>query len=593
MTGVEPDFEELLPTDLPSGADLVQAGRARARAIQVPTSRYCLERKVRSERDFKVHARAHGIQTTFINIGYETWQETADVLNELAARGRAKGYVVDRATLVVDRRMGLPPELRPSAVRETGLMFHEDEEWLATGRDVGTQCQYADHNLFSPAAVLNTEAAMKAGISYIGNLSQISWRWPPWDDDVARFCRTVEALGMISAKRQLFVVENYQDDGFPGSFYDVATMLGWALFMRHITDLVGVDQSQTFGSQWSDPVLKQAYGLALDAINPVRIPPAVIHADTNSIGVGDDFDRNAALVAIDAYFSASREQRWPTGAAIHVTPVTEAVRIPTVDDLDQSMMIGSEAIARACATPGIVDWRPIEQLRDRMLEGGRRVFANILAGLTELGVDVKDPLQLLLAGYRIGAAKLEELFNAGNPDPAYPRGFEPVVMSEVARRLLRWRDDEIARIRGGSGLPDLSGVKVVAASGDIHEYGLFVVTEVLRRCRAAVIDLGTSVGSDEIAKVAREAAADAVAVSTLNGGALGFARSIQAELDRRGIMPALFLGGRLTETRGDTNSVDVHEDLRRIGVHACDTMDDMVREIRQALASPGDVQDRA
>jgi methylmalonyl-CoA mutase cobalamin-binding subunit len=583
----EASVEDLLPEDLPRGSDLARAGRVRGRSLQVATSRYCRERGVRCEREYKVVARERGIFTTFINIGYETWEETADVLNELGVRGRAKGYVVDRATLIVDRRMGLPPELRSTAVRETGLMFNDREEWLATGEDVSTQCQYADHNLFSPAAVLNTEAAMRAGISYIGNLSQISWEWPPWDDDVDRFCRTVEALGMISSQRELFVVENYQDDGFPGSFYDAATMLGWALFMRHVTNLVGVDQSQTFGSQWSDPMLKQAYGLALDAINTTRVPPAVIHSDTNSIGVHDNFDRNAALVAIDAYFSASRELRQPTGAAVHVTPVTEAVRIPTVDDLDQSMIIGQEAIARARATAGLVDWRPIETLRDQILDGGRRVFANIMTGLPELGVDVNDPLQLLLATYRIGAAKLEELFHAGQPDPAYPRRFEPVVMSEVARRLLAWRDDAVTRISGNAGLPDLSGIKIVAASGDIHEYGLFVVAQVLGRCGATVIDLGTSVGSAELAKIAREAAADALAVSTLNGGALGFAQKIQSELVKRDINPPLFMGGRLTETRGDENSVDVRDDLRRLGVHACDAVDDMVHEIRQALAARG------
>ncbi len=584
MTVGETRFDELVPTGLPRGRDLVAAGRRRGDLLDVPASRYCQDRGVRSEREYKARARDYGMQTTFINIGYETWEETADVLNELEARGRAKDYVVDRATLVVDRRMGLPPEMRAGAVRETGLMLNDEHEWQATGRDVATQCQYADHNLFSPAALVNTEAAMKAGISYVGNLSQISWGWPPWDDDVERFSRTVQALGMLSAKRELFVVENYQDDGFPGSFYDVATMLGWALFMRRVTDLVGVDQSQTFGSQWSDPMLKQAYGLALDAVNPMRVPAAVIHSDTNSIEVDNDFDRNATLVAIDAYFSASRELRNPTGSALHVTPVTEAVRIPTVDDLDQSMMIGQEAIARARATAGVVDWRPIEALRDRMLEGGRRVFANMITGLRELGVDVEDPLQLLLATYRIGAAKLEELFHAGNPDPAYPRGFEPVVMSEVARRLLAWRDDAITRISRAGGLPDLSGVKVVAASGDIHEYGLFVVTEVLGRCGARVVDLGTSVGSAELAKVAREAAADALAVSTLNGGALDFAQNVQRELAMREISPVVFIGGRLTEARGDENSVDVRDDLRRLGVRTCDTIDDMVLGIRGALA---------
>jgi methylmalonyl-CoA mutase cobalamin-binding subunit len=580
----EVHFEELLPAELPPGRDLVKAGRERVASLDIPSSKYCRERGVRSERDYKAIARDSGISTTFINIGYETWGETAAVLNELASRGRANGYVIDRATLIVDRRMGLPPELRSTAVRETGLMFDDPDEWLATGEDVATQCQYADHNLFSPAAVMNTEAAMTAGISYIGNLAQISWEWPPWDDDVERFCRTVQALGMLSAKRNLFVVENYHDDGFQGSFYDVATMIGWALFMRHVTDLVGVDQSQTFGSQWTDPMLKQAYALALDAINTARVPPAVIHSDTNSIGVRDNFDRNATLVAVDAYFSALREARQPTGAALHVTPVTEAVRIPTVDDLDQSLIIGQEAIARARATPGLVDWRPIEQLRDRMLTGGHRVFSNILTGLQQLGVDTNDPLKLLLATYRIGAVKLEELFHAGEPDPAYPRGFEPVVMSEVARRLLAWRDDTVARISGNGGLPNLSGIKVVAASGDIHEYGLFVVTQVLGRCGATVIDLGTSVGSEDLAKVAREAAADSLAISTLNGGALAFAQQIQRELAKRDIDPPLFMGGRLTESRGDDDSVDVRDDLQRLGVHACVAVEDMVREIRPTLA---------
>lgn len=584
MTLSPASFDELIPPDLPRGSDLVDAGRRHAQSFEIPTSRYCRERGVRSEREYKAIARDSGALTTFINIGYETWEETAAVLNELDARGRKKGYVVDRATLIVDRRMGLPPELRSTAVQETGLMFHDQEQWLATAEDSPTQCQYADHNLFSPAVVLNTEAAMRAGISYIGNLAQISWRWPPWDDDVQRFCRTVQALGMISAKRELFVIENYHDDGFQGSFYDVATMVGWALFMRHVTDLIGVDQSQTFGSQWTDPTLKQAYGLALDAINTTRIPPAVIHCDTNSMGVDDDFDRNAALVALDAYFSAARELRNPTGSAIHVTPTTEAVRIPTIDDLDESMTIGHEAIARARATSGLLDWRPIEALRDQMLEGGRRVFANMMTGLAELGVDVNDPLQLLLAGYRIGAQKLEELFHAGTPDPAFPRGFEPVVMSEVARRLLAWRDEAVARINGDKGLPDLRGVKVVAASGDIHEYGLFVVAQLLDRCGASVIDLGTSVGSEDLAKVAREAAADVLAISTLNGGALGFARKIQSELHKRDINPPLFMGGRLTEMRGDDNSVDVSEDLRAAGVHPCRAVDNMLEDIRQTLA---------
>ena len=76
--------------------------------------------------------------------------------------------------------------------------------------------------------------------------------------------------------------------------------------------------------------------------------------------------------------------------------------------------------------PGIVDWEPIYEMRDRIVDGGERVLRNLLDGLAEIGVDSEDPLQLLLATRRLGASTIEELFNAGEPDSGYPRGFKPV-----------------------------------------------------------------------------------------------------------------------------------------------------------------------
>ncbi len=581
----EIEIEDLLPADLPRGADLVAAGRRRAAPLPILRSNYCRERGVRCERDYKAHARENGIATTFMNIGYESWAETAAAVNELNSRGRRHGYFVDRITLITDRRMGLPPEMRAGALKETGLMFDNEAEWLATAKDVETQCQLSDHNLHSPAAVDNTEAAIKAGICYVGNFATFSYRYPEWPDDVSRFSRTVEALGMLAEKRADCLVENYQDDGFPGSFYDVATMLGWSLFTRYITaELVGVEQSQSFGSQWSDPILKRAYALALAKINPERTPAGYIHCDTNSFDAEDSFERVAAVTALDAYLNAAGELSFPSGAAIHVTPVSEAIRIPTMDDLHLSMLVAKEAIDRSRQTAGSFDWRPVEELSERIVIGGRQVFDNLLSGLPQLGIDVRDPLQILLGTARLGAARLEELFNAGQPEPSAPRGFTPVVTSEVLKRLVSWRDQAIARITEAGGLPDLRGVKIVAGSGDIHEYGLFVVTEVLARCGASVVDLGTSVGGDDLAKVAREAAADALVVSTLNGGAFAFAQRIREELARRSVDPPLFLGGRLTEDRDGDSSVDVRAEIREAGAFPCDSIDEMMREIRPVLA---------
>ena len=320
----------------------------------------------------------------------------------------------------------------------------------------------------------------------------------------------------------------------------------------------------------------------MDAINVGRTPPSFTHGDTNSFGSGDNFDRNASVVFHDAFYTAAREVRHPTGGAVHATPVSEALRIPTVEELAQSLVIVDEAVKKARRDADLIDWKPIYEMRDQILEGGRRVFQKLLAGLADLGVDTKDPLQLLLATRRLGSSKLEELFGAGEPSDDI-RGFVPVVASDTLRRLLRKRDGVLGAIRD-VGAPDLTGLRVVTASNDIHEYGLFVLSGVLEQLGAKVTDLGTSVSTPEIAKVAVETDADVVALSTYNGMALSLGRQLLEELRARGVGAPLFIGGRLNEDIGGQGAVDVREQLRKVGVHPEDSVEDMVRDLQPTLA---------
>jgi methylmalonyl-CoA mutase cobalamin-binding subunit len=582
------ELGELLPHDLPSGPELVARGRERARAIPKVRSRYCEIHDVPSDRAYKERCREDGTITTYINLGYKTWTETAEALNDLTARGERLGYRLDRVSLIPDRRMGLTPELREQALEETGIMMYTPEDWLGASRDTEVQPVWNDHNVGCPAAVVNTSAAMGAGFGYIGNMAQHNYGYPLWDDDVAQMANTVEAIAMIAEKRKDGVVlESYIEDGFCAGYHDLATSLGWCMFHRYVAEeLIGAAHSQSYGSTFADPVLKQAFGLALDAINVHRVPPSFTHGDTNSFGTGDDFDRNAAVVFHDVFYTAAREVKHPTGGAIHATPVSEALRIPTVDELAQSLVIADEAIEKARRDADLIDWALIYELRDKILDGGRRYLERLLAGLAELGVDTRDPLQLLLATRLLGGSKMEELFSVGEPSTEYPRGFEPVVASDTLRRLLVRRDQTLEVLRS-EGAPDLHGVRVVAASNDIHEYGLFVLTTVLQQLGARVTDLGTSVSSREIAKVAVETDADAVAVSTYNGMALSLGRQTLEELRGRGVGAPLFMGGRLNEDIDGQSAVDVREQLLEAGVHACDTVEDMVRGLRPALAEAG------
>jgi methylmalonyl-CoA mutase cobalamin-binding subunit len=585
----ELDSGDLLPRDLPLGAALVEEGRALAQNLRVGKTRYQQLHRVQSERFYKERCRSEQTITYYINLGLKTWPETREALRWIQDEcGRLK-LRVDRVSLTADRRMGLPPEARGAAIEETGIMFWTDEDWAGVGNEIELQGILNDHTVGSPASVVNAAAAVEAGISYIGNLSQQSYGYPNWSDDVRQMANTVIAMGMLAAKKEEGVVlDSYIDDGYCASFHDAATSLGWCLFHHYVArDLVGVAHSPSYGSTFSDPLLKAAFGLALDAANVERIPPSLVHGDTNSLRPEDSFDRSAATVASDVFFTVARELTFPTGAAVHATPLSEPVRIPTPEDIIQSLEIGNEAERRAREALRLIDWRPAQELAERINEGGDRVFRGLLQGLASFGVDCRDPLQLLVATRRLGAARVEELYGVGEPDSTYPRGFVPIAETDTFRRLVGQRRDVLNALARDRARPDLRGVKVVAASGDVHEYGLYVLVSVLRELGAAVVDLGTSVDPELVIQAAAETAADAVAFSTYNGMALSLGRELQTGLQGRRLPARLFIGGRLTEDLNGAKSVDVTAQLAELGAFPCARVEEMVGRLATQYDSEG------
>jgi methylmalonyl-CoA mutase cobalamin-binding subunit len=585
----EQDLAELLPRDLPAGAALVEEGRTLARNLRVGTTRYQQRHRVRSERFYKERCRSDRTITYYINLGLKSWPETRDALHWIQSECRRRKLRVDRVSLTADRRMGLPPEARKAAIEETGIMFWTNEDWAGVGSEIELQGILNDHAVGSPASVVNAAAAIEAGISYIGNLSQHSYGYPNWSDDVEQMANTVIAMAILAEKKDDgIVLDSYIDDGYCASFHDAATSLGWCLFHHYVAgELIGVAHSPSYGSTFSDPLLKAAFGLALDAVNVERVPPSLVHGDTNSLRPEDSFDRSAATVATDVFFTVARELTFPTGAAVHATPLSEPVRIPTPEDIVQSLEIGNEAERRARESLALIDWRPVQELAERIKLGGERVFQRLLEGLASFGVDRSDPLQLLVATRRLGAGRIEELYGVGEPDSTYPRGFVPVAETDTLRRLVAHRREVLDALEAGGVRLDLGGLKVVAASGDVHEYGLHVLVSVLRDLGADVVDLGTSVDPGLVVQAAAETAADAVAFSTYNGMALSIGRELQSGLRQRRLPADLFIGGRLTEDLNGAKSVDVTSDLAQLGAVPCARVEEMVARLARKSNQQG------
>lgn len=578
---------ELVPSDVPRGADLIREGLATGLRLAPAVSRYQRRHAVTSERAYKERCREERTITYYINLGLKSWPETREALGEVWAECERRRLRVDRVSLTADRRMGLMPEARAAAIEETGIMFWTAEDWAGVATEIEVQGIINDHAVGSPASVVNACAAIEAGVSYVGNLSQQAYDYPGWTSDVVQMAHTVIAIAVIAAQRDAGVVlDSYIDDGYCASFHDAATSLGWCLLHRRIADeLIGAAYSPSYGSTFADPTLKAAFGLALDAINTSRVPPSLVHGDTNSLDPSYALDRHAANVTSDVFFTIANQLAHPTGAAVHATPVTEPIRIPTTDDIIQSLEIANEAERRAREALTLIDWRPVHALRDRILEGGRRVYVNMLHGLTMLGVDVDDPMQLLIATKRLGAGRIEELWGAGDPDADFPRGFRPVAQTDTLARAVARREEVLAQVLAIQRDVDLRGLTVVAASSDIHEYGLDVVVAVLRELGCEVVNLGTSVDNDIIAASAAETAADAVALSTYNGAALRVTEGLIRLLSERDLRCATFVGGRLTQDFGPMKSVDVAPRIRDQGAHPCESVLDIVHELRELASS--------
>ena len=317
-----------------------------------------------------------------------------------------------------------------------------------------------DHAVGSPASILNTAAAIEAGITYIGNLAQQSYGYPGWSNDVKQMANTVVAMGMLAEKkRDGVVLDSYIDDGYCASFHDAATSLGWCLFHHYVArDLIGVAHSPSYGSSFADPVLKAAFGLALDAVNVERVPPSLVHGDTNSLRPEDSPDRSAATVATDVFFTVARELTFPTGAAVHATPLSEPAS-------NSRRRRTSSSRSRSGTRPnGAHENRSTSSTGDRRKSsqsGSSSVVSACSSSCSRawcrLVLTARDPLQLAVATRRLGAARIEELYGVGEPDSAYPRGFVPVAETDTLRRLVRHSRDELEALAANGTPPDLRG----------------------------------------------------------------------------------------------------------------------------------------
>ena len=576
------DLRDLIPSDLPDGRDIVAEGLALGEKTVIGESLYCKEKGVRSEREWREIAREKGIPCTCMNIGLSTWDETREALENIYEDALVRGVrPPDRFNLIAERRMGLPKDRRAEAPQETGPCLWDEKDWWELTQTVPIQPEAADNMIGGPGSLDNALDALKVGITCIGVLSQYTWRWPYWNDETSQVISVVKAAAVLAAKKHEGVVfDSYLEDGYPGVFHDYASYVGWAMLERYVAeDLIGAAYANSWGGLTQNPVIKSAVTLALEAVNPHRVPISFLQGDT--IGNTPDFDANMAVLVNDLMMSKLTDIRYKLGTAPIAVPVTETERIPDWKEVAQVQTISRKCEEYLPIIESYIDWKKIEGLRDQLVIGGRQFFSNAIKTMKEMQVDVNDPARVLIVMKLLGPEKCEELFGVGERDNNYIRGHKPVLETDLVRQTMEKRKTLLDNVSNLKPDEKLNGKKIVVASTDVHEFAKFLLISTLESVGGRVVDFGINRDPEDIVKVALETEADAIVITTHNGVARSFGMTLMESMNEAGLSSSVFMGGVLNEDiEGSTVPVDVREHLHRMGIATPDSVEDLLGALR-------------
>lgn len=584
---------EILPeANLPATAALLAEGRSLTKIWKVEPGPFLNNCGCPSEADFKRLTASQGRIMQHAQMGFRDQDKSRRTWAEVYESCAARGVTVDRYGITLDWSMGQVRDKRKDAQKGTGLILGDVDEFVALTAGAPVAPHFGDFVLGFPAALENTQGALAAGSTSIGNLGQyFTFRLPGEDDDLAATEATVTAIGLIAAQDVEVMVHSNLDDGYAALFTDLASSLGAVLVERHIVeDLLGASLSHCYGHHFTDPLRRLAFHLALAEVS--TSPGTMIYGNTVAYQ-GTPAENYASLAS---YLTADilGQHQCATGHAINPVPVTENQRIPDIEEIIDAQLFAGRMAELAGGFAGLVDVEEAQRLADKIVEGGRRFKDNLMSGLANADIDTNDAVEMLLALRRLEGKQLEELFGAGEANTKALRGRTPVVQSSLVEELEEMAEDHLnevlpadrQRLQG-------TGQTVLAATTDVHEHGKLLLEYALNKLGVVTLDGGVSTDPDKLAAKAAETGADCIAVSTFNGIALAYVRNLKAALADHGLKVPILVGGRLNQIPEGSNTslpVDVSAELAAEGVTVCTALEDVVpallhlRETKQRQA---------
>jgi len=583
---------ELISKGMPQGKEVVQEGIKIGNTFAVGRSAFLEHRNVRCESDWKIMQAEKGNIQWDPLLGLSTLDEQVAGIKTLWEWGKEKGIEIDRCGHIWNMLNGLPPDKRGKVPKPTSFLVAGLEDFKRLSQAAPMQPRPHDHVIGTPNSVDNTINCLKTGVNYIGTLAQHVWDYPYWNDDVAQEIETIKALGVMTSKRKDgAVVTSYIGDGIPSQLLDHASEIGYMLIEKYVVqDLCGAAFAGCLGGVHSHIPGKLATWLALHDVLKSDDHCGMCHFEGQTLETTKDFASNYALVVTDFIPFAILERKYKTGAHYSAKPVTEAVRVPTLPEIIDALSVCVVALRKALEfeEANLIDDSYINKLRAILVEQGKQFFKNSLKGLSDMGVDIKDPLQVLLAVRRLGGAKLEEMAHPGERDSSRLRGIVPFAPTDLFKKPMAELDRIVNLIRSEHLDNVVRDKKIVLGSTDTHEFGLLVLDSVLNTFGAKVINGGVELDVEPVLDLAFREGTPYICMSTHNGLCLEWGRHLVNVAKQRNQRVDLFMGGKLnTILETATEPVDVSDKLEGLGIIPCREVADLFKAIANIKVAKG------
>lgn len=576
-------LKSLKPDPHPSGQKMLQEGLKIGEKITPGKGGFIRSQtKYKNNAELKRDLQRQGKIYWNILLGLATLDEQVDAEKKLYEFSQRTGFQIHSIQSIPSGLVALPPEWREKAPSTTSYEMYTPEDYEVQQSACPIDVSFNDYHLATPNGLANTILAIEHGSPTIGEFCQFNWGFYGYDDNVTRMCNMVRALGVVASKSKDYIeVKSYLDDGYAGYFMDCASYVGYAMLEHYIcTTLCGARYTLGFGGLLSENDTRCAIAMALDKVLSTPDQPVLryINGSTN-LQWDHDIHGNYGISVPEMLFEILVEKKYHIGLGINPVSITEHLRVPTLEELENIFVAGKRVEEKAEEWLPYFNFEPLEKMRDKMASEGTKLFLNSLEGFKDAGIDIEDPVELLLVLMKMNPIRYEQMFHSSTygTDKMNITPFYPTILG---RQTMEMEEQLIRELTQKKMCGSLKGRKIIIGSGDAHTYGLILVEDVLKAMGADTVNAGVDMDAADMLDLADEVDTRFIGVSCHNGQALDYGRQLVSLAEDRGKKYWIFMGGKLNAILpGHSEPTDISGMLEELGIHASNDIRITVEQI--------------